>query len=109
MQKRSDKKMVIVTSFFKDETYGLLGPQMAATIIQDHTPYECIVIAVPRDYDQIALKKKLTEYFRTARLLIGFSSLSGRQDLFDLAGELKAEGAVTILAGPQAAVDFAGE
>jgi hypothetical protein len=109
MQTRSDKKMVIITSFFKDETYGLLGPQMASTIIQDHTPYECIVIAVTRDYDKIALKKNLAEYFGTAQLLIGFSSLSGRQDLFDLAGEVKEEGAVTILAGPQAAVDFAGE
>ena len=109
MQTRSDKKMVIITSFFKDESYGLLGPQMAATIIEDHTPYECIVIAVTREYDKAALKKKLAEYFGAARLLIGFSSLSGREDLFDLAGELKDEGAVTILAGPQADVDFSGE
>ena len=109
MQTHSDKKMVIVTSFIKDETYGLLGPQMAATIIQDHTPYGCIVIAVTRDYEKIVLKNTLADYFGTARLIIGFSSLSGREDLFDLAGELKAAGAVTILAGPQAAVDFAGE
>jgi len=101
--------MVIITSFFKDETYGLLGPQMAATIIQDHTPYDCIVIAVTRDYDKVALKNTLAEYFGVARPLCGFSSLSGREDLFDLAKELKDEGAVTILAGPQAAVDFSGE
>jgi len=109
MQTRSDKKMVIITSFFKDETYGLLGPQMAATIVRDHTPYDCIVIAVTREYDRHALKKTLAEYFGTARPLIGFSSLSGREDLFALAKELKDEGAVTILAGPQADVDFAGE
>jgi hypothetical protein len=109
MQTRAVKKMVIITSFFKDETYGLLGPQMAATIIEDHTPFECIVIAVTREFDKSALKGALTEYFEAARPLIGFSSLSGREDLFDLAGELKGEGAVTILAGPQAAVDFAGE
>jgi hypothetical protein len=101
--------MVIITSFFKDETYGLLGPQMAATIIQEHTPYDCIVIAVTRVYDKAALKKTLAGYFATARPLIGFSALSGREDLFILAGELKDEGAVTILAGPQANVDFAGE
>jgi hypothetical protein len=109
MQFRSDKKMVIITSFFKDETYGLLGPQMAATIIRDHTPYACIVIAVTRDYDKATLKNGLAEYFGKARPLCGFSSLSGREDLFDLAKELKGEGAVTILAGPQADVDFAGE
>ena len=63
MQTRSDKKMVIITSFFKDETYGLLWPQMAATIIQDYTPYKCIVIAVTRNYDKNALKKTLAEYF----------------------------------------------
>jgi hypothetical protein len=106
---RSEKKMVIITSFFKDETYGLLGPQMAATIIQDHTPYACIVIAVTREYDKAALKNTLADYFAAARPLIGFSALSGRGDLFSLAKELKDEGAVTILAGPQADVDFAGE
>jgi len=109
MQTKSDKKMVIITSFFKDETYGLLGPQMAATIIQDLTPYDCIVIAVTRDYDKITLKNTLAEYFGAARPLYGFSSLSGRGDLFALAKELKDEGAVTILAGPQADVDFSGE
>ena len=99
-------KMVIITSFFRDETYGLLGPQIAATIIGDHSPYACIVIAVTRDYDKIALENTLTGYFGAARPLIGFSALTGREDLFDLAGELKEEGAVTILAGPQAAAIF---
>ena len=109
MQNRSDKKMVIITSFFKDETYGLLGPQMAATIIENHTPYKCIVIALTREYDKVALKDALNDYFADARPLVGFSALSGREELFDLAGELKDEGAVTILAGPQAGVDFVGE
>jgi hypothetical protein len=105
----TEKKMVIITSFFKDETYGLLGPQMAATIIQDYTPYECIVIAVTREYDKAVLKKALADYFGSGRLLIGFSALSGREDLFALAKALRDEGAVTLLAGPQADVDFSGE
>ncbi|MBW2584377.1 MAG: hypothetical protein JRE36_12530 [Deltaproteobacteria bacterium] len=54
--------MAIITSFFKDETYGLLGPQLAATIIQDHTSYECIVIAVTREHDKTALKNTLADY-----------------------------------------------
>jgi hypothetical protein len=106
---RSRKKMAILAGYFEDETYGLLGPQMAATIIRDHTPYDCIVMAVPREYDKAVLKKALNDFFAAEKPVIGFSSLSGRQDLFDLAKELKAEGAVTLLAGPQADVDFAGE
>ena len=106
---RSGEKMAIITSYFKDEAYGLLGPQLAATIIQDHTPYDCIVIAITREYDKAALRYALADYFGDARSLIGFSALSGREDLFTLAKELKDEGAVTILAGPQANVDFSGE
>ena len=106
---RSEKKMAIIAGYFENENYGLLGPQMAATIIQDHTSYECIVIAVTRDFDKSALKIKLADYFGTARPLVGFSSLSGREDLFSLARELKEEGATTILAGPQANVDYTGE
>jgi len=106
---RNGKKMAIIVGYLENENYGLLGPQMAATIVQDHTPYECILIAVTREYNRAALKKFLADYFGTARPLVGFSALSGREDLFALAKELKDEGAVTILAGPQANVDFAGE
>jgi hypothetical protein len=109
MKSRSRKKMVIITSFFKDETYGLLGPQLAASIIQEHTPYECIVIAVTRDYDRAVLNAFLVDYFGANRPVVGFSALSGREDLFALAKELRDDGAVTILAGPQANVDFLGE
>ena len=101
--------MAIIASFFKNETYGLLGPQMAATIIQDNTPYDCIVIAVTREDDKASVKKALANYFGKERAVIGFSALSGREDLFSLARELKEEGAITLLAGPQANVDFIGE
>ena len=101
--------MAIIASFFKGETYGLLGPQLAATIIQNETACECIVIAVTREDDKASIKKALADYFGKQRPIIGFSALSGREDLFSLARELRKEGAVTILAGPQANVDFIGE
>ncbi len=101
--------MAIIASYFKDETYGLLGPQLAATIIQDNTPYGCIVIGVTREDDKAAVKEALAGLFGVQQPVVGFSTLSGREDLFALAGELKAEGAITILAGPQADVDFSGE
>jgi hypothetical protein len=102
-------KTAIIASYFSGETYGLLGPQMAATVIRENTPFDCIVIAVTRDDDKILLKKALADYFQKARPIIGFSTLSGRKDLFSFAGELKDDGVVTILAGPQADVDYLGE
>jgi hypothetical protein len=109
MKSRSAKKMAIIASYFKNETYGLLGPQMAATIIEDHTSYDCIVIGVTREDSKAALKAALANRFGAQQPVVGFSSLSGREDLFALAKELKDEGAITILAGPQADVDFLGE
>jgi hypothetical protein len=78
-------QMAIITSYLPDAAYGLLGPQMAATIIQDHTRLPCIVIAVTRDDDKDCLKKALSDYFGSLRPVIGFSALSGREDFFPLA------------------------
>ncbi len=101
--------MAIIASYFAGEAYGLLGPQMAATIIEDNAPYDCIVIAVAREDDKGLLKKALIDYFGQQRPVIGFSTLCGREDLFSFAKELKDEGAITILGGPQADVDYLGE
>lgn len=103
------RKMAIITSFLKGERYGLLGPQLAGTVIERHTPCQCIVIAVARDDDKAVLEKSLGDYFGSRMPVIGFTALSGRADLYEFAGELKNKGAVTLLAGPQAAVDFSGE
>ncbi len=105
----SKKKFVVLTGYFKGESYGLLGPQMAATIISENSEYDAIVVAVTNEDDKKDLKAALEHHFGRTPMVIGFSTLGGRPDLFDLAGELKSEGAVTILAGPQANVDFKGE
>ncbi len=103
------KRMSIISSYFEGETYGLLGPQMAATVIQENTPYKCIVITVTRADDKKLLKKALIDYFGVERPIVGFSALSGREDLFSFARELRDEGVLTLLAGPQADVDYLGE
>ncbi len=101
--------MVIITSYFAGETHGLLGPQTAATIISRETPYDCIVVGVTTEDEKSHVKMALSSHFAHQPPVIGFSYLSGREDLFELAGEIKAGGATTFLAGPQADVDFAGE
>jgi hypothetical protein len=102
-------RMAIITSYFAGETYGLLGPQAAATIIEENTPYECIVIAISREDGKALVKEAIADYFREERPILGFSYLSGREDLFSFAKELRQDGVLTILAGPQADVDYSGE
>jgi len=102
-------RMAIISSYFEGESYGLLGPQMAATIIEENTGYECIVITVTNSDDKSLIVKYLFDYFGKQTPVIGFSSLSGREDLFSFAKELKDNGAITILAGPQAYPDYIGE
>lgn len=101
--------MAIISGYFGNAAYGLLGPQMAATIISANTPYDCIVVAVSREDDPRQLKKALADFFGPQKALVGFSGIGGREDLIKVAADLKAAGATTILAGPQAADDFIGE
>jgi hypothetical protein len=103
------ERMVILTSYVQGESYGLLGPQLAASLIQENTAYDCIVVTVTREDDKKALRRSLQEHVGDRRPVIGFSYLAGRTDLFSLARDLKEDGAFTLLAGPQADVDFTGE
>ena len=103
------KKMVILAGYLEGESHGLLGPQLAATVIQEHSSYDCIVLAVTREDDKAFLKKCLAGFFGPERPLVAFSYMSGREDLHRFAKELKEEGVLTILAGPQADVDYLGE
>ena len=83
--------MAIITRYFAGETYGLLGPQVAASIIEKHAPYERIVIAIVKEDDKALIKKAINDYFRTERPILGFSYLSGREDLFSFAKEFTEE------------------
>lgn len=109
MVSANSNKILIITGYFKGESYGLLGPQMAATIINENSGFSSIVAAVTNEDDKQELKNAVNEYFGDAKKIVAFSCLGGRMDLFDFARELKNEGAVTFLAGPQAGVDYKGE
>ena len=101
--------MAIITSYYSGENYGLLGPQLAASIVQEHTDVDCIVVAVNNEDDKTMLQSALADYFGSQAPMIGFSLLSGREDLFAFAKTLRERGAKTILGGPQAAFDYKGE
>ncbi|MEA3442555.1 MAG: hypothetical protein U9R04_03575 [Chloroflexota bacterium] len=105
------KKLIPILVNYADteENYGLLGPQVAATIIQDNSDYECVVVAVGHNFDKDIVKKNIVRLACGDRPIIGFSNLGGRPELWALAKELKAEGIITILGGPQADVDYSGE
>lgn len=106
---RQRPKIVILTNYTAGERYGLLGPQLAATIISERAGWDCLVVGVDRHDDLVVLEKALADYFGPRRPVVAFSTLAGRPDLFGLAADFKLAGALTFLAGPQAAVDFAGE
>ncbi|MCR4419597.1 MAG: hypothetical protein QHH27_04660 [Clostridia bacterium] len=102
-------RMVIITSYFQGQTYGMLGPQLAATVIQENTPYECLVVALTGEEPHAEVRKAIYSYLGEDRPVVGFSTLSGRPELFELAASFKQDGVTTVLGGPQAAVDFLGE
>ncbi len=104
-----EQRLVIITSYFSGEYYGILGPQLAASLIEAHTPFECKVLALTKDYAAHEVIRQVVAYAETQRPVVAFSTMSGRPDLFDLARQFTAAGATTLLAGPQAAVDYMGE
>ena len=106
----SQNKMVIVSNYsYEQDNYSLLGPQMAATIIEDNTDYECNVLAIGRDFDKELAKTCIEKLLDGSKPIVGFGHLAERRDLYDLARELKEQGAVTILGGPQSDVNYVGE
>ncbi|MFC1978459.1 hypothetical protein ACFLVP_00530 [Chloroflexota bacterium] len=106
----SQKNMVIVSNYsYEQDNYSLLGPQMAATIIEDNSDYECNVLAIGRDFDKKLAKVCIEKLLDGSQPIVGFSHLAERSDLYNLARELKEEGAVTILGGPQSDVNYVGE
>jgi len=102
--------MVIVSNYsYEQDNYSLLGPQMAATIIEDNTDYECNVLAIGRQFDKELAKTCIEKLLDDSRPIVGFSHLAERSDLYNLARDLKEEGVVTILGGPQSDVNYVGE
>jgi len=76
VRNKNRKKLVIITGYFTGESYGLLGPQMAATIINDYTDYEAIVVGITNEDAKKELKTALNHYFKDQQKVVGFSCRS---------------------------------
>ena len=130
---------MIIFTHHSGEPHSILGAQVAATFLERKLSIPSTVVGIERDFSKEKLFRFIDEYYSgkwsptenssssiqpscgaTSRpkshnsLLAGekvaaFSHLSGRKDIIGLAQELKQDGFVTILGGPQANQDYYGE
>jgi hypothetical protein len=125
---------MIIFTHHTGEPHGILGAQVAATFIQRKLSIPTIVVGIERDFSKEELYRFLDEYYEgrwspigrpmpstqysggvTSPISVGgekvvaFSHLCGRKDLIGLAQELKQEGFITFLGGPQVRQDYDGE
>ncbi len=100
---------MIIFTHHTGEPHGLLGPQAAATFFQRKLSIPTIVVGIERDFSKDQLLHFIDEYYSGSNKVVAFSHLCGRKDLIGLMQELKQEGFITILGGPQARQDYNGE
>jgi len=100
---------MIIFTHHTGEAHGILGAQVAATFFQRKLSIPSIVVGIERDFSRERLLHFIDEYYAGKEKVIAFSHLCGRKDLIGLAQELKQEGFVTLLDGPQAHRDYFGE
>jgi hypothetical protein len=100
---------MILFTHHTGEPHGILGAQVAATFLVRRLSIPSIVVGIERDFAKERLLHFIDEYYTGKNRVIAFSHLCGRQDIIDLARELKQEGFTTLLGGPQARQDYNGE
>src|SRR4030042_3593365 len=100
---------MIIFTHHTGEPHGILGAQVAATFFQRRLSIPSIVVGIERDFSKGQLFHFVDEYYGGEEKKVAFSHLCGRKDLIKLAQELKQEGFITLLGGPQARQDYYGE
>ena len=100
---------MIIFTHHTGEPHGILGTQMAATFLQRKLSISSIVVGIERTFSKDRLLRFIDQYYAGEKRVVAFSHLCGRKDLIELVRELKQEGFVTILGGPQARQDYEGE
>ena len=100
---------MIIFTHHTGEPHGILGAQLAATFFQRKLSIPSVVVGIERDFSKERLLRFIDEYYAGKEKVVAFSHLCGRTDIIGLAQELKQEGFITILGGPQARQDYNGE
>ena len=130
---------MIIFTHHTAEAHSILGAQVAATFLERKLSIPSIVVGIERDFSKKQLLRFIDDYYSekwsptkkpsssihrssgaTSRLknrnsllagekVAAFSHLCGRKDILALAEELKGDGFLTILGGPQAKQDYYGE
>jgi hypothetical protein len=100
---------MIIFTHHTGEPHGILGAQLAATFFEHRLSIPSIVVGIKRDFLKEELFRFIDEYYKKEEKRVAFSHLCGRKDLIELVHELKREGFVTILGGPQTRQDYEGE
>src|SRR4030042_597136 len=100
---------MIIFTHHTGEPHGILGAQVAATYLQRKLSIPSIVVGIEREFSKEQLRRFIDEYYTGTEKQVAFSHLCGRKDIIGLAQELKQEGFMTILGGPQVREDYRGE
>ena len=96
---------MILFTHHTGEPHGILGAQVAATFFERKLSIPSIVVGIERDFSKEGLLRFIDEYYTGKERMAAFSHLCGKQDIIDVARELKQEGFTTLLGGPQARQD----
>ncbi len=100
---------MIIFTHHTGEPHGILGAQMAATFFHRKLSIPSIVVGIERNFSREGLLRFIDEYYAGKEKVAAFSHLCGRKDILGLVQELKHNGFITILGGPQAREDYYGE
>ncbi len=100
---------MIIFTHHTAEAHSILGAQVAATFLERKLSIPSIVVGIERDFSKEQLLRFIDEYYSGKEKEVAFSHLCGRKDIIELAQELRQNGFVTILGGPQAKQDYYGE
>ncbi len=100
---------MIIFTHHTGEPHSILGAQVAATFFQRKLSIPSTVVGIERNFSKEQLLRFTDDYYAGKEKVVAFSHLCGRKDIIGLAQELKQEGFITILGGPQARQDYYGE
>jgi hypothetical protein len=100
---------MIIFTHHTGDPHGLLGAQVAATFFDRKLSTPSIVVGIERNFSKERLLRFVDEYYAGNQKIAAFSHLCGRKDLIQFIHELKQQGFITLLGGPQSRQDYVGE